>query len=149
MMSLNEKKDFLLNLRQTMIKYQLDLEDIPLVRIQVCRVTDFRYIIHVYFDTIIIDGFSYEILYNELEQLYENENLELKPLEVDFRDYILYKEYLKTTEKYLEAKNYWISRIPQLPEAATLPLLCDPGEITEIEGNLKECKLTAKEWINL
>lgn len=146
--SLNEQeqKKYLDNVRNTMIKYVLDLKAIPLARIQVTRVTEQRHIIHFYFDTIIIDGYSYELLCKELDMLYADENLELKKLEITFRDYIRYKEYLKTTEKYKEAKEYWMDRIPSLPEPATLPLLCDPSSINKIEGVLKACKLTMEEY---
>lgn len=144
-----EKKNHLLAVRKQMIQYNLPLDKAPLIRIKVTKVSNEKVIIHVYFDAIIIDGYSYEILHRELETLYKNEKNELPKLDITFKDYIEYKQRLKNTEKYRKAKEYWLNRIPLLPEPATLPLLKDPKEIKIIEGEQKICKLNADEWVNL
>ncbi|OOM14394.1 tyrocidine synthase 3 [Clostridium saccharobutylicum] len=141
-----EKKRYLLNVRNRMIRYVLDFDKFPLGRLEVTRVDDKKHIIHFYFDTIIIDGYSYQLLCKELDLLYANEDLDLGELKITFRDYIKYKEYIKTTDAYEKAKEYWLSRIPSLPEPATLPLICDPSSIKKLEGVLKACTLTLEEY---
>ncbi len=147
--SLEEQEAYMLSVREKMIQYQLDLESIPLVRVQTSLIGEKHAIVHIYFDTIIIDGYSYEILYDELEQLYEDENRKLPEIKVTFKDYIHYKEQLKNSAKYKRAKEYWMNRIASLPEAVTLPLLKNPDEIKEIQGVIKECKLSASRWLSL
>lgn len=135
--------------REIMIRYKLNLDEIPLVRIHVNLLEEKHAVIQIYFDILIIDGVSYKVLYNELEMLYDDENSVLAPLNVTFKDYIQFKERQKTTKEYAKAKKYWQKRIENLPEPVTLPLLCNPEEINNVHGIVKECKISMASWLKI
>ncbi len=144
-----ELENYCIEVRKEMTLVRLDLEKAPLIKILVSLLENHRAIVHIYVDGLIIDGWSYQIFHLELEKLYSDENAELKPLKASYRDYVKYKEYQKTTKKYQKAKEYWLSRIPELPEAGTLPLLSDFKSLTSIEGGQIECGLDINDWHRL
>lgn len=141
-----ELENYCLEVRKEMTLVRLDLEKAPLIKILVSLLENHKAIVHIYVDGLIIDGWSYQIFHLELEKLYNDENTELKPLEASYRDYVKYKEYQKTTKKYQKAKEYWLSKIPELPDAGTLPLLSDFNSLPSIEGGQVKCGLNIDDW---
>lgn len=137
---------YISGVRRYMTAIKLDLQNPPLIAIQVTKTDEKSAIIHVYVDGLIIDGWSYQLFHLELEQLYRDENFEYEPLEASYRDYIKFKEYQKTTKRYERDKEYWLSRIKILPEAGTLPLIKPLKELDYIEGNQIKCGLSINEW---
>ncbi|MDE6426713.1 MAG: amino acid adenylation domain-containing protein [Ruminococcus sp.] len=144
-----ELENYCKKVRREMTLIRLNLEKPPLIKIAVTTIGKRRAIIHIYVDGLIIDGWSYQIFHLELEKLYHDEMQELPTLTASYRDYVLYKEYQKTTRKYQNAKSYWLSRIPNLPEAGTLPLLSDFNNLDTIEGGQVKCGLNIDDWHKL
>ena len=62
-------------------------------------------------------------LFDEWAKLYENPQMDLPPLNLTFRDYVLAKQNLEDTIQYREDKNYWLERVKNLPAAPELPIL--------------------------
>ena len=143
------RKRYLKYVRETMIRWKLDLDEIPLVRIHVNLLGEHHALLQIYFDTLIIDGAGYTMLYNELETLYENEDAVLPEIGVTFRDYVMYKVHQKTTPEYEKAKLYWQERIKTMPEAVDLPLKKDPDEIGLAHGIVKHCGISLDKWYRI
>ncbi|MCD7800021.1 MAG: amino acid adenylation domain-containing protein, partial [Ruminococcus sp.] len=142
----DELDNYILRVRREMTSIRLDLEKPPLIAIQVTKTGIKSAIIHVYVDGLIIDGWSYQLFHLELESLYRDETIEYPPLEATYRDYIKFKEYQQTTNKYQRDKQYWLSKIDTLPNAGTLPLLKPLKDLEYIEGNQVKCGLNIKDW---
>ena len=143
------RKRYLKYVRELMIRWKLDLDEIPLVRIHVNILGEHHALLQVYFDTLIIDGAGYTQLYNELETLYENEDAILPEIGITYRDYVMYKIHQKGTKEYEKAKHYWQERIKTMPDAVELPLAKDPDEIGLAHGVVKFCKISMDKWYRI
>ena len=78
--------------------------------------------LHISADLLIGDGRSFEIVFQELMQLYGHPETVLPPLELSFRDYLYALNSLEQTEAYRESRKYWMDRVPSLPACPELPL---------------------------
>ena len=78
--------------------------------------------LHISTDLLIGDGRSFEIVFQELMQLYRRPEASLPPLELSFRDYLQALTSLERTEAFRESREYWMSRVPTLPPSPELPL---------------------------
>lgn len=139
-------EEFLLKLRKEMVSTRLDLTKAPLFKCIISQLADDRAILHIYADGQIMDGWSFQLFYTELGTLYRSPNLELEPLKVTFRDYIMYCKELKKTEKYKKDKEFWLNKIPSLPSAGILPIQNEISEIKDIEGIQVECGIPIEQW---
>lgn len=92
----------------------------PLFDIQITR-NHKGDVVHFYFDLLIIDGTGLEVFFNELSELYNDNNLKLKPLSLTYRDCIKALEKEKSSNKYQKAKSYWHDKIASIAEAPILP----------------------------
>ncbi len=136
----------LLKTRREMVSTRLDLSKAPLFRCQLTQLADDFVILHIYADGQIMDGWSFQLFFTELGKFYKDPTLTLPPLQVTFRDYIRYREALKTTQKYEADRSYWLDKIPSLPAAGTLPLEQDITELETVEGIQVECGLPIEVW---
>lgn len=144
-----EIREAIEEMRGSMVCTVLPLAKAPMLFANVHLLPQGRALIHIYFDTLILDGWSYQIFLDDLEMFYADTACEPEPLQITYRDYIQHKFAFRRTKKYRQAKQFWLDRIPELPPAATLPLLRQPAELTEMQGFQKECKLTMDEWEHL
>lgn len=144
-----KQKKYIGYVREKMIRYRLDLNDISLARIHVNILGEKHAYIQFYIDALICDGFSYGILYNEFEALYENENAELASLEFNFKDYIEYIEKQKKTEEYEKAKKYWLKRIETFAEPVSLPFKTKPENLDSLQCEINECNISVANWLKI
>ena len=102
-------------------------------------------------DMLIGDFISIELIISDLEKLYNEE--EILPLEINFRDYIIYTQRQKKTiqylNKYYEDKNYWKNKIYSLPGKPEIYTDENPKLIESGKFFHKEFFLNNKEWIKL
>ncbi|MGM7636986.1 amino acid adenylation domain-containing protein [Bacillus sp. Hm123] len=78
---------------------------------------------HVSFDFLIVDWASIWILLKEFEELYFHENITLPTNDFTFKEYVKIEEEMRYQKKYQEDKDYWYSRVQDLPPSPTLPKL--------------------------
>lgn len=104
------------------------------------------YCLHFSFDALIIDGLSLQILLYEWEILYNDLNIELEPLSISFRDYVIhYNGFLKS--KYMEIhKQYWMNRLNSLPSSPQLPINSGYTKIKSPEFVRTTKQISAKLW---
>lgn len=119
----DEAYDTLLTLRDEMSHQVLRLDIWPPFEIKIALYGDHQSRIMVSFDNLIFDGSSMLTLFDEWAKLYENPQMNLPPLNLTFRDYVLAKQNLEDTIQYREDKNYWLERVKNLPAAPELPIL--------------------------
>lgn len=144
-----KQKKYIGYIREKMIRYRLDLNDVPLARIHVNILGENRAVIQFYFDALICDGFSYGILYNEFEALYENENAQLASHDFTFKDYIECLENQKKSREYEKAKNYWLKRIENFADPVTLPFKTEPENLTSLQCDINECNISIANWMKI
>jgi len=109
----------------------LPADRFPLFEFCVTLLDEERFRLHVSYDLQIFDAWSLFRLFDEWFQLYQNPQLELKPLDISFRDYILTEQKIQQTQLYERSRNYWLGRLDSLPPAPDLPLEKRPSELKQ------------------
>lgn len=79
--------------------------------------------IHISLDAMILDAWSFNLLSKEWQELYQDINRPLPPLEITFRDYVLAERSLTQSDAYHNSQEYWEKRLPDLPGAPELPVV--------------------------
>lgn len=144
-----EKEKQLLDIREEMSHQLLTVDEFPLFEIRASKITTNKIRLHFSLDYLIMDGYSHLIMFQELEQLYQNPNLILPELEISFRDYILAERSLINSSSYQQAREYWLNRLDNLPLAPQLPLAKNPDEIKKSVFTTYNGKLCADSWQKL
>ena len=83
-------------------------------------------VIHISFDLLVADFVSFEMLLDELSQIYEN-GASLEPVSKTFREYVIGKkqnnEKANNKKRIERDEAWWSARIPTFPLKPDLPLL--------------------------
>ncbi|MES1240567.1 MAG: amino acid adenylation domain-containing protein [Acidobacteriota bacterium] len=105
--------------------------------------------IHVLLELLVVDGLSILILFEEWGRLYADLDLELPPLHLSFRDYVLAEAALERTERFARARGYWMERLSTLPPPPALPLARNPAALGRPEFTRHGAHLPADLWRSL
>ncbi|MDC8004726.1 amino acid adenylation domain-containing protein [Aureisphaera galaxeae] len=104
-----------------------DLENGPLLRIFLMRITDVSYVLYYNMHHIISDGWSMDILTKDILSYYrayaEGEKLTLSPLEVQYKDYAHWQLEELQTPTYKAHEEFWMNQL-----SGELPLLDLPSD---------------------
>lgn len=120
----------------------------PLFDIRVTR-GDERSVLHVSMDFLVADWASIWLLLAEFEALYANPSCRLPPLDVTFRDYVLAERRLREGPAYGRDRDYWWSRIDELPSAPDLPLVDGRDEGGMARFRRRFLKMGRADWEGL
>jgi amino acid adenylation domain-containing protein/natural product biosynthesis luciferase-like monooxygenase protein len=112
----------LAGVRARMSHQMLDVSCWPLFEIRVSILPDDLARIHVSFDILIGDAWSFHIFNRDLAHFYRDPATALAPLECSFRDYVLAERATHERPEHLAARKYWEMRSPTLPPAPALPM---------------------------
>jgi len=77
--------------------------------------------LHISNDLLIGDGRSFEILLQELMQLYHHPEAALPPIELSFRDYVQALASLEQTDAFRESRDYWVHQFRCCPPRRNCP----------------------------
>ncbi|CDL86084.1 non-ribosomal peptide synthetase [Xenorhabdus cabanillasii] len=97
-------------------------------------------------DNLLLDGLSMQILLAELEQLYLNEQQELPPLNITFRDCVLRQQQIPVHQSSLQ---YWQEQVKTLPLAPQLPVRIAPESVQSPRFVRYSDRLSAHDWKQL
>ncbi|WP_431886954.1 amino acid adenylation domain-containing protein, partial [Micromonospora wenchangensis] len=134
--------------RQRMSHQVLDAGRWPLFEFAVTLLDD-ETRLHVSIDALILDAASGQILEHELALLYADPDVDLPPLTVTFRDYVLAEQALRDTPRYRRALDYWRQRVDTLPPAPQLPLLRQPDSVGQPRFTRYDEVVPADRWRRL
>ncbi|HEV2705773.1 MAG TPA: beta-ketoacyl synthase N-terminal-like domain-containing protein, partial [Pyrinomonadaceae bacterium] len=135
--------------RARMSHQVLPAERWPLFEIHASRLTGGRLRLHVSFDMLIGDAWSFQLLWRDLLTYYTDETAQLPELNVTFRDYVLTEAHLRDTALYEQAREYWWRRIDEMPAAPELPLARSPATLTHPQFVRRTARLEATKWEEL
>ncbi|RXJ94833.1 hypothetical protein CRV00_05740 [Malaciobacter molluscorum] len=116
-----EKQIYLENVRDELSHQNVSLEKWPQFEIRISKFDDNKSRVHLSMDGWTIDGWSYQILFYELHQLYINPNFKLPTINISFRDYVLQIKKIEESDFYKEHLEKWKQRLEVLPKAPQLP----------------------------
>ncbi|WP_436775931.1 amino acid adenylation domain-containing protein [Yinghuangia sp. YIM S09857] len=95
-------------------------------------------------DYIVFDALSIMTLYTELDRLYRDPTATLPPIEVSFRDYLGHTA--DDTEAENRSREYWSSRIAELPPAPNLPLAKPLSEVVAPRFTRRTFRIPPDRW---
>ena len=105
--------------------------------------------LHVSFDLLIGDGWSFNILISDLYKYYLDPETKLPELELSFRDYVLTQEKVKSTRLYQQSMEYWKNRLSDLLPSPDLPLAKKTDEINKQRFVRLKSRMEKNRWNNL
>jgi len=121
----------------------------PLFDVRALRLPDGKLRLQLSFDLLILDGFSFLILFSEWERFYRDPECSDEPLSFTFRDYALAEAQRKESTSYARARKYWQERVPLLPAGPELPLAKRPSQITKPTFERERSRLPRVDWERL
>ncbi|MGD2084988.1 MAG: amino acid adenylation domain-containing protein [Candidatus Aminicenantes bacterium] len=145
----SQQKTRLAKERERMAHYTFIPHQWPLFEIKAFLLTDTISHLCIGFDPLIADAYSIWLIYKEIGQFYRDPGLELPDLELSFRDYMLAYRQLKNTDKYRQAKEYWLRKLENFPSPPALPLKCNPSEIKAPHFNALKNTFKKETWKKL
>jgi yersiniabactin nonribosomal peptide synthetase len=148
-MSPGEAEVRLQGCRQAMSHLVHPSETGPMFEVNASLLTGKKTRLHVSFDLIIGDGFSANILVNDLYAFYRDPGVELPPLRLSFRDYVNTELKIRETEIYKKSLEYWRNRLSDLPPAPDLPLARHPADVKNARFSRLNHRLPKEDWIIL
>jgi amino acid adenylation domain-containing protein len=105
--------------------------------------------LHMSFDLLIGDVWSFQIFFRELLRLYRDPAAGLPALDLSFRDYVLAESEFQRSERYRRSQEYWWGRLETLPAAPELPLAVHPSELSRPRFTRRSGRLDPEPWRSL
>ena len=136
-------------IRERMSHQVLPLSEWPLFEIRASLLDGERIRVHISLDGTNVDVGSLMILLHDWMRFYAHPEIELSPLELSYRDYVLAERELQETELYQRSLAYWRKRLPSLPPAPDLPLARDPSTVTHPRFVRRRSSLDPGLWSRL
>ena len=137
----NEKKSEILTQKREALSHKvLPVDKAPILEVKASLLGQGRIRIHLKQDLLVADAFSFGILARDLAAFYADPGLRLPALQLSFRDYVLAGEAEKQTRAWASDREYWLSRMADLPEGPELPLAKSP----EAAGTPRFARRTAR-----
>lgn len=121
----------------------------PLFEIRASHLDNGYIRIHMSIDGLLLDGWSYQILFKEWLELYRNPQATLEPLDISFRDYAVADRNLQQTSMYQHSLDYWLQRLPTLPPPPSLPLARQPATLVRPHFTRRSTRLDSTTWQQL
>ena len=118
----------------------------PLYEVVVARLPGDRVRLHMSWDVLVGDSWSWNILFREFALLYADPDAALPPLTLTFRDYVLAAATVRDTPLYDRARAYWIDRIGALPPGPQLPLAQLPATLHKPRFAQRRHRLAPQRW---
>ena len=142
-------KQKLQEIRDEMSHQVLPAHKWPLFEVRATIFNDDVVRLHISLDMLIVDLFSMSVLIRELILYYSKPELQLPPLELSFRDYVLAEKQLVETESYKRAKDFWLEQIDTLPAGPEIPYVKPLSSIQKAFFRRRQATLANTQWENV
>ncbi|MDB9374690.1 non-ribosomal peptide synthetase [Nodularia sphaerocarpa] len=137
------------DIRQSLSHQIRPTDSYPLFEIQAILLDENKIRFCISFDVLIGDAWSFRLLGKELVQILANPDIELAPISLTFRDYVLTEKTLRESAIYHRSQVYWQNRLTTLPPAPELPLTKPLSKITEPHFTRRSGTLSPSQWQKL
>jgi amino acid adenylation domain-containing protein len=142
-----ESDEALQRLLEEEIRKPFDLNEVPLLRVTLLRVTRNEHVLLLVVHHIIADGWSMGVLLRELVSLYESrrrgEQSDLPELQVQYVDYAQWQRERLSGEKLAEQERYWKEQLADAPPILELPTDRVRPTVQTFSGGRESLKLSA------
>lgn len=126
------KNELIANYLQEVNFIPFNLEKAPLLRASLIKLNDEENVFFLSMHHIISDGWSIQILIAEIVEIYnaliQNQNIDITPLAIQYKDYVAWYNETTQQEKYSIAEQYWLEKfegelpVLNLPSFKSRPL---------------------------
>jgi len=113
-----------------------DLENGPLFRVNILKISENRHIVLLNIHHIIFDGWSFGILANEILEGMLNPDLKIPGLNIQYKDYAAWHNRLLTDDSIKAHKEYWHSKLGGELPVLNLPLDYPRKPVQTYNGNI-------------
>ncbi|HIK08630.1 MAG TPA: amino acid adenylation domain-containing protein [Trichormus sp. M33_DOE_039] len=137
------------DIRQRLSHQIRPTDSYPLFEIQAILLDNNKIRFCISFDVLIGDAWSFRLLGREIAQILENPDVELPPISLTFRDYVLTEKTLRDSAIYQRSQVYWQNRLTTLPPAPELPLTKPLSQITAPHFTRRSGTLSPNQWQKL
>lgn len=122
-----------------------DLENAPLLRVELHYLDNGKTLLLLESHHIIMDGSSLEILINEFCKLYNGENIE--NLNIEYKDFAVWENAYLESDRVKEAENYWVNKFKnsEIP-VINLPYDFSIPSLRSYKGNTISKQLSEKDF---
>lgn len=120
--------------------------DGPGIDVRLTLMPEGRGRLHLGLSLLVFDGWSSTLLNRDLLDFVADWNATLAPLELDFGDYVTAVQELRRSDAWATDRDWWWSRLDDLPAPPALPLVADPRDVTPDTMANREVRLPATEW---
>ena len=121
----------------------------PVFAVRVSRLPAGRARLHMSFDLLLGDIWSFQTFFRELFTLYRDPGRELAPITLSFRDYVLAARAFEETPRFAGSLDYWRARVRELPPAPELPLAVAPSALKSPRFTRFSSTLAPEPWNRL
>lgn len=122
------------------ISKPFNLTEAPPIRFKLIKISDQKHFFIITIHHIIADGWSICILHRELikiyNSLYGNSKINLPPIYQEYKDYIVEKQSVKNSNKYIETTEFWKNKLKDAQLMIELPY-----DKNWVKGEQFECGL--------
>lgn len=141
-----ERDERLAATRREMDHQVLPADRWPLFDIRASRIGAGRVRLHVGLDTLILDGYSLYLLFQDWRRFYEDPGWTPEPLAVSYRDHVLAEQAEQDGPAFARARDYWLDRLADLPGAPALPLAAQPSRLSRTRFSHRGARMDAAAW---
>ncbi|MCP6763251.1 MAG: amino acid adenylation domain-containing protein [Fischerella sp. CENA71] len=148
-----EKEQAVLQHLQTEALRPFDLTRAPLIRAQLLCLSTKRYVLFVNTHHIVADGWSLQILFRDLNQLYcaykSGQTVALPPLSVQYADFAYWQRNPQMRHILDDQLKYWQKQLYGVPELLDLPIDRPRPKERSHKGSNYTCKLSPETYAQL
>ncbi|WP_046758059.1 non-ribosomal peptide synthetase [Kordia jejudonensis] len=130
-----EKADELLEIED---KTSIDLFEGPLLRMRLIKKSETEHLLIMVIHHIVSDGWSMNVLFDELHELYNNFNknkaVTLEPLKIHYKEFAYWKNDKIHQGELDESKDFWFSYLKDLTQAIDFPHTVEQKEFNIYNG---------------
>ena len=139
----------LIKTRETMSHQVLDEKTWPLFEIKASQFSGNKTRFHISFDLLIGDGMSLMVFAEELAKAYLDPGINFTPLNISFRDFVLFEKENQKTDLYLTDLDFWKNRIDRIPPGPELPLWVNPSNVSKPKFVRYNARFQKDKWYKI
>lgn len=124
-----KQEEMIMQKREELSHSFFDIYKFPLFDISGFQINDEEKYLFISYDMIMMDSASVNLMVQDLAKYYLHPDLEAKPLKYHYRDYIHDLEEMRMQPIYNKAKEYWLSKLEDFPEAPQIPMITEPEKV--------------------
>ncbi|WFQ80453.1 amino acid adenylation domain-containing protein [Xenorhabdus sp. SF857] len=143
----DEREAQLDHARNTLRTQGVPSDNWPLFDLTLYHTDDQAYLLHLTIDLLVADGKSLTLILRDLHHGYQEPDWQPEPPAATIGDYIQALENEKTEETWQQSRQYWLDRLPSLPDAPVLPLQDHPSQ--QLDQQCLTGHISPQQWQRL